>query len=72
MSQGLTSALDNKQILRSAIAMSALGHKRTFAPQNVTSALPPNSDRESGLPQKVMSALPLKADISVGHSRQKA
>jgi len=42
---------------------SALGHKRTFAPQNVTSALPPDSGRESGLSQKVMSALPTKADM---------
>jgi|GEM_PF-909508 hypothetical protein len=25
-------------------AMSALGHKQTFAPQNVTSALPPKAD----------------------------
>ena len=43
--------------------MSALGQKRTYAVHNRMSALPPNSDRESGFPQKVMSALPPKADM---------
>jgi hypothetical protein len=43
--------------------MSALGQKRTFAAQKAMSALPPNSDRESGPPQTVMSALPPKADM---------
>ena len=40
--------------------MSALGHRQTYAPQKAMSALPPNSDRESGFPHKVMSALPPK------------
>ena len=43
--------------------MSALGQKQTYAAQKGMSALPPSSDRESGLPQTVMSALPLKADL---------
>ena len=38
--------------------MSALGQKQTCALHKGMSALPPNSDCESGLPQKVMSALP--------------
>jgi len=42
--------------------MSALGQKQTCAAQKAMSALPPNSDRESGHPQTVMSALPPKAD----------
>ena len=41
--------------------MSALGHKPTYAVENVR--FTPNSDRESGLPAKVMSALPPKADV---------
>jgi hypothetical protein len=40
-----------------------LGQKQTYAVQERMSALPPNSDRESGLRQTVMSALPLKADM---------
>jgi hypothetical protein len=43
--------------------MSALGQKRTYAAQQVMSALPPESDRESGFPRKIMSALPPKADM---------
>jgi hypothetical protein len=45
------------------IPMSALGQKQTCAPQNVISALPPKSDRESGFLRKVMSALSPKADM---------
>jgi hypothetical protein len=41
---------------------SALGHKRTFAPQNVTSAFP-DSDHESDFSQKPMSALTPKRDM---------
>ena len=43
--------------------MSALGHKRTCALQQVMSAFTPDSDRESGFPRKVMSALTPKADM---------
>jgi len=43
--------------------MSALGQKRTYAPQKAMSAFTPNSDRESDIPQKAMSALPPKADM---------
>src|SRR5262245_26566816 len=50
--------LDNDRDL-----MSALGHKQTYAAQTGMSALPPDSDRESGLPQPVMSALHPKADM---------
>ena len=41
----------------------SLGQKQTCAAQEGMSALPPNSDRESGFPQTVMSALPSKADM---------
>jgi hypothetical protein len=44
-------------------SMSALGQKRTYAPQKAMSALPPNRDRESDFPQTVMSASPPKAEI---------
>ena len=43
--------------------MSALGHKRTFALQQVMSALPPIATAKADFPQTVMSALPLKADM---------
>jgi len=43
--------------------MSALGHKRTYAPQQAMSALHPIGDHESGHVPKVMSALPPKADV---------
>jgi hypothetical protein len=43
--------------------MSALGNKRTYAPQKAMSALPPDSDQESDLSQKPMSALTPKADV---------
>jgi len=45
------------------MAMSAVGQKQTCAVQKGTSALPPNSDRESGFPQTVMPALPPRADM---------
>ena len=45
--------------------MSALGQKQTYASQQVMSALPPNSDRKSGLPQRDMSALHPIADMCV-------
>ena len=44
-------------------AMSALGHKRTYAVQKGMSALPPGSDHESDFSQKPMSALTPKADV---------
>jgi hypothetical protein len=43
--------------------MSALGQKRTCAPQNAMSALPPIATAKADMPQMVMSALPPKADI---------
>jgi len=43
--------------------MSALGQKQTYAVQHAMSALPPNSDRESGHAAMVMSALTPKADM---------
>jgi hypothetical protein len=43
--------------------MSALGHYRTCAPQNVMSALPPIATAKADMPQMVMSALPPKADM---------
>ena len=43
--------------------MSALGHKQTFAAQNVMSALHPIATAKADMPQMVMSALPLKADM---------
>ena len=42
--------------------MSALGHKQTYAAQNVMSALPPIATAKA-IPQKAMSALPPKADM---------
>jgi hypothetical protein len=44
-------------------AMSALGHKQTFAVQNVMSALPPIATAKSGYLRFVMSALPPKTDM---------
>ena len=41
--------------------VSALGQKQTCASQKAMSALPPNSDRESGHAPMVMSALPPKS-----------
>jgi len=59
--------------------MSALGQKRTYAPQKIHVRFAPNSDRESGLPQTVMSALPTrdvrfgpKADIERGTLNRQA
>jgi hypothetical protein len=43
--------------------MSALGQKRTYAAQQVMSALPPIATAKADFPQTVMSALPLKADM---------
>jgi hypothetical protein len=43
--------------------MSALGHKRTFAPQNTTSALPPIATTKATFLKKPMSALTPKADV---------
>src|SRR5262249_49669974 len=43
--------------------MSALGQKRTCAPQKTDVRFSPNSDRESESTQTVMSALPPKADM---------
>jgi hypothetical protein len=43
--------------------MSALGQKRTCAPQNLMSALHPIATAKADMPQMVMSALPLKADM---------
>jgi hypothetical protein len=40
-----------------------MGHKRTCAPQNAMSALPPIATAKADMPQKVMSALPPKADM---------
>jgi hypothetical protein len=60
---GPMSALGQKQIFRGAIAMSALGQKRTYAVQKGTSALPPIATAKADFPQKVMSALPPKADM---------
>ena len=48
--------------------MSALGHKQTCALQKVMSALP---QKQTCALQIGMSAFTPKADISVGHSRQK-
>jgi hypothetical protein len=55
--------LDNKKILRSAIAMSALGQKQTYAAQKAMSALAPIATKKADMPQMVMSALPPKADV---------
>jgi hypothetical protein len=43
--------------------MSALGHKRTYAPQQAMSALHPIATTKADMPQTVMSALPPKADM---------
>ena len=43
--------------------MSALGHQRTYAAQQVMSALPLKATAKADMPQTVMSALPLKADM---------
>ena len=43
--------------------MSAMGHKQTFALQNVMSALPPIATAKADFPQTVVSALPPKADM---------
>jgi hypothetical protein len=43
--------------------MSALGQKRTFAPQKVMSALPPKATAKADFRAKVMSALSPKADM---------
>ena len=44
-------------------AMSALGHKRTYAPQQAMSALPPTATKNAAMPKMVVSALHLKADM---------
>jgi hypothetical protein len=46
-------------------SMSALGHKRTFAPKNVTSALPPIATTKATSLKNGMSALPLIADVDL-------
>ena len=43
--------------------MSALGQKRTYAPQQAMSALHPIATAKADMPQMVMSALPSKADM---------
>ena len=43
--------------------MSALGHKQTYAVQQLMSALPRIATAKADMPQMVMSALPPKADI---------
>ena len=43
--------------------MSALGQKRTYAAQQVMSALPPIATAKADMPQKSMSALPPIADM---------
>jgi hypothetical protein len=43
--------------------MSALGQKRTYAPQQAMSALPLIATAKADMPQMVMSALPPKADM---------
>jgi hypothetical protein len=43
--------------------MSALGHKRTRAPQYVVSALLPIATAKADMPQMVMSAFHPKADM---------
>jgi hypothetical protein len=43
--------------------MSALGHKRTYAPPTSDVCFTPDSDHESGHVPMVMSALPPKADV---------
>jgi hypothetical protein len=43
--------------------MSALGQKRTFAPQQAMFALPPIATAKADMPQMVMSAFPPKADM---------
>ena len=49
--------------LANVTGMSALGHKRTYAVQNVMSALPPIATAKADMRQMVMSALPPKADM---------
>jgi len=43
--------------------MSALGHKKTYAVQQLMSALPRIATAKADMPQMVMSAFPPKADI---------
>jgi hypothetical protein len=43
--------------------MSALGQKRTCAPQKIMSALPPTATAKADMPQMSMSASPPRADM---------
>jgi hypothetical protein len=54
---------DLKQPDRQCIALSALGHKQTYAVQKDMSALAPIATVKADMPQTVMSALPPIADM---------
>jgi hypothetical protein len=59
----LNTALSQKMAILAALVMSALGQERTYAVQQVMSALPPIATAKADMPQMVMSALPPKADM---------
>ena len=61
----LMSTFAQKQVSGRAIKMSALGHKRTFAPQNAMSALHPKADMCSAT--RYVRLVPI-ADIAPLHS----